>query len=240
MRRHTAVLSVGLCSVLVVTGCKSTKHAAIPTTAPKVVPNSASASSSAAVSATPSTPPSAPPPSSIAPPAAPVSSAAATPSGSATPPPLDPCQLVTASEASALAGTTFGAGVESTTDGGGRICVYGGKTTNVFMVLVAQAADSKTANADWAQEEAQAQAAMVKDVPGGVTPPKVGEVTGIGDRAATASASLPIRGQTINISAIYILKGATFLTYSDLVLNKPAPTIDALAVQSTVSLARIP
>ena len=63
--------------------------------------------------------------------------------------------------------------------------------------------------------------------------------SGIGDRAAAASASLPIQGQTINISAIYILKGATFLSYSDLVLNKPAPTMTACA-QSTVSLARIP
>jgi hypothetical protein len=161
------------------------------------------------------------------------------PTGSATPPPLDPCQLVTSAEASALAGATFGAGLEETNNGSRR-CVYGAQTTNVFAVIVAQAADSKTANAEWAQEEAQAQAAMAKDVPAGVTPPKVGDVSGIGDRAATASGSLAIQGQTINVSAIYILKGATFLSYSDLVLNKPAPTIDALAVQSTVSLARIP
>ena len=75
---------------------------------------------------------------------------------------------------------------------------------------------------------------------GTTTPPKVGDITGVGDRAATASASLPVQGHTIGISAIYILKGATFLSYSDLVLDKPAPTVAALAVQSTVSLSRIP
>jgi hypothetical protein len=147
---------------------------------------------------------------------------------------------VTAAEAGALAGTTFGAGAESTTEGGGRICVYGGQTTNVFEVLVAQAPDSKTANDDFTQEEAKAQADLLTKVPAGVTAPQVGDVPGVGDRAAAGIASLTIKGQTIGISAIYILKGATFLTYSDLVLNKPAPTVAALVAQSTVSLARIP
>lgn len=139
-----------------------------------------------------------------------------------------------------MAGTTYSAGVESTTNGGGRICDYGGKTTNVFLVLVAQAPDSKTANDDWAQEEAQAQAEMVKSLQAGVTPPQLADASGIGDRAATASGSLKIQGLSIGVGAIYILKGATFLTYSDLVLNKPGPTVAALEAQATVSLSRIP
>jgi hypothetical protein len=173
-------------------------------------------------------------------PSTPPPSAAPAPGGSGPATTLDPCQLVTAAEASALAGTTFGAGVVESESNGSRRCVYGGQTTNVFAVVVAQAADSKTANDQWAQEEARAQAAMVKDVPAGVTPPKVGDITGVGDRAATASASLQVQGHTIGISAIYILKGATFLSYSDLVLDKPAPTLSALAVQAQVSLGRIP
>jgi hypothetical protein len=240
MRRHTAVLSVGMCSVLLVSGCKSTKHAA--TAPPKVVlPNTAS--SSAAASSTPSAPASLSASASVASasaaPAAPVSSAPAAALSSGPPTPVDPCQLVTAAEASALAGATFGAGAESAQNGSRR-CVYGGQTTNVFAVVVAQAPDSKTANAEWAQEEAQAEAAMVKDVPAGVTPPQVADVSGYGDRAATASAALTVQGHTIGISAIYVLKGATFFSYSDLVLDKSAPTVAALEAQATVSLGRVP
>src|SRR5262249_33637671 len=45
----------------------------------------------------------------------------------------DPCQIVTASEASALTGATYGPGAERAI-GPGKTCVYGGGTKNVFMV----------------------------------------------------------------------------------------------------------
>src|SRR4051794_15055715 len=70
---------------------------------------------------------------------------------------IDPCQLVSSAEASALAGTTYTTGVEQTTGTGGNMCVYGSRTTNVFMVLVAQAPDAGTAQTNWAQYEAEAQ-----------------------------------------------------------------------------------
>src|SRR5690348_10178293 len=72
----------------------------------------------------------------------PVDDTAAPPAVSATS--LDPCQIVTSAEASALAGANFTTGIEQTTDGGGRICVYGYQTQNVFMVLVAQGPDAAT------------------------------------------------------------------------------------------------
>jgi hypothetical protein len=216
MLRRTALLSTALCSVLLVAACKSSKNADNTTSAPPALVNGGSVSASAT---TPSSPPA--------------------PRGSGVPTAYDPCQLVTAAEASALAGTTFGNGAESTTQGGAKVCTYGGQTTNVFMVIVAQAPDATTANSDFAQEEARAQAAMVSQIPAGVTAPQLGDIAGVGDRAAAASGSVTVQGHPISISAIYILKGATFLTYSDLVLDKPAPTIAALVGQATVSLGRI-
>src|SRR5690242_18375456 len=79
--------------------------------------------------------------------ASPSSAASSSPSGS--PVALDPCVLVTASEASTLAGVTFASGTEGTTEGGSKTCAYGAKTANVFTVLVAQAPDAATAQADW-------------------------------------------------------------------------------------------
>src|SRR5580700_5237958 len=74
--------------------------------------------------------------------------AAPTASQTAVPTSYDPCQLVTASEASSLAGVTYGAGKEETNAGGGRDCVYGSETLNVFTVIVGVAADAATADAD--------------------------------------------------------------------------------------------
>jgi hypothetical protein len=249
MRRHTVVrqsvvLSAALCAVLLVAGCKSSNHPKGSVSAPPALVqggNSATASATPPPSAVASavTAPSAVA-STSAPPSAAVSSPAAEASSGGPTTSLDPCQLVTKDEASGLTGVSFGDGAESTTEGG-RICTYGGQTTNVFMVLVAQGTDSSAADAVWSQEEAKAQALMTSQIPAGVavTAPTLQDVSGIADRAAIASGSATIAGQTISISAIYLLKGATFLTYSDLALNKAAPTAAALEAQAAISLARV-
>jgi hypothetical protein len=166
-----------------------------------------------------------------------------TPSAAAQPPAnLDPCQLVTQSEASTLAGVSFGAGTEQTTSGGAKMCLYGGQTRNVFMVEVAVAPDAATAQADWAQEEAKAQAGLQDLVTssGGSVNLSAGDITLPGaDKAATATASNTISGVLLSISAIYVLKGAVFFTFSDLVLGKPAPALSAMAAQAQTVLTRI-
>lgn len=163
---------------------------------------------------------------------------------SPTPVPLDPCVLVTSSEASSLAGATFAAGQEGTTsDGGGKTCSYGGQTANVFMVLVAQAPDATTAQADWAQEQAQAQAAINKGVPAGVSVNfNVADVSGVtgADKAAVATFSTTISGVSVGITAIYLLKGAVFLTFSDLEVGHTPPTAAAMEAQADTSLTRLP
>ena len=154
---------------------------------------------------------------------------------------LDPCQIVTASEASALAGVTFPAGKEGETGGGARTCVYGGQTLNVFNVLVTRAADAATAQAAYAQAKAEAQAQLSKGVPAGVTVNvKLDDASISGaDQASVASGTGTISGQTISITAVYVLKGAVFFTFSDLVLGHAAPSVAAMEAQATTSLGRV-
>ena len=168
---------------------------------------------------------------------------ASAPQPSPSPVTLDPCQLVTGSEASALAGVTFAAGKPGTTSGGANTCVYGYQTLNVFMVLVTQAKDAATAQADWAQEQAKAQEDINRAIPGGANVNfNVSEVSGVAgaDKAALATFSTTISGQTIGITAIYLLKGAVFLTFSDLVIGHTPPTAAAIEAQAVTSLKRLP
>ncbi len=171
------------------------------------------------------------------------SSVASSLAASSVPVAVDPCQLVTQSEASALAGTTFGAGKPETDPGGGKLCVYGGATANVFMVIVGQAPDPATAQAEWTQEQAKAQAALGKSVPAGMALNfKVNDVSSIpgADKAALASFTQSIGNVSIAASAVYLLKGAVFLSFSDLALGHSAPAASAMEAQAATSLGRLP
>ena len=176
-------------------------------------------------------------------------SPASTPSAAVSPSPpslasLDPCKLVTAQEASNLTGTTFGAGVEETADNGARECVYSRPNQNVFIVMVNVASDATTAEADWATTEADAQSGLQKlaGSEGASVGLHAGNITLPGaDQAATAVAGGPIGGNHIlNVSAIYVLKGAVFFMFSDLSLDKPAPAASAMAATASTVLTRIP
>jgi hypothetical protein len=164
-----------------------------------------------------------------------------TPSASANPN-LDPCLLVTQQEASQLAGTTYAAGKKEAISSASSMCTYGAQTLNVFTVEVAVALDATKAQADWAQEEAKAQAGLQQLVAeaGGSVSLNAGDITLPGaDKAATAIATANISGQTLNISAIYVLKGAVFFTFADLVAGKQAPTASAMAAQAQTVLTRV-
>lgn len=176
-------------------------------------------------------------------------SPASTPSAAASPSPptlasLDPCKLVTAQEASKLAGTKYSAGVEQTADNGARECLYGRQSLNVFLVVVNVAPDAATAEADWATTEADAQSGLEKlaGLEGASVALHAGKITLSGaDEAATAEAAGAIGGNhTLNISAIYVLKGAVFFMFSDLVLDKSAASASAMATIAATTLTRIP
>ncbi len=154
---------------------------------------------------------------------------------------LDPCQLVTSSEASSLAATTYGPGQVESSGQNGKRCVYGSGTTNVFMVEVGQAASAAAARADWSAEQARAQALIDKKLPAGISlSARTTDVPGLADRAAVASGSASAAGQTLGLSGIYLLKGATFLAFQDVLLGHAAPSAAALEAEARTALSRVP
>ena len=154
---------------------------------------------------------------------------------------LDPCQIVPASEASALAGVTYGAGKEEPSGTDGKRCVYGSQTDHVFSVIVGQAATVADADTEWSAERADAQAALTKQVPSGVKfHEQTQDVSGLADRASVATGSVSLGGESIAASAIYLLKGAVFLSFSDVVVGGAAPTATAMEAEAQKALARVP
>lgn len=215
MRRTAPALAV-ISSALLLTACSSPAT----TSSSSVTAGSAPASSSASAAAA-------------------ASSAPASQSGVATS--LDPCQLVTSSEASALAGTTFGPGKEETNGSNGKECVYGSQTTNVFTVEVGQDPDPAAAQADWSKERARAQRLLTKKLPAGISlTVNTKDVSGLGDRAAVATGSASAAGQAIGFSGIYLLKGATFVGFQNLLLGHAAPSASAMEAEAQKALARVP
>lgn len=150
---------------------------------------------------------------------------------------LDPCQLVPSSEASSLAGTSFGPGAEGTLSGGGKTCTYGSQTTNVFYVEVAQAPDVATAQADKAAFQADIQANLQQLANAGLT---VTELPNFADGATLGQVAVNSGGVTLAGSAIGVLKGTTFFGFSDLDNGTTAPSNAALQAEATTVLGRIP
>jgi hypothetical protein len=137
-----------------------------------------------------------------------------------------------------MASATFGPGKEETTAGGGKICVYGSQTTNVFTVFVGQAVDAATAKAEWNTELAVAEAKLNSGLPPGIHVNfDASNTSGIGDQAVTLSGSEAAAGITFN--GVYVLSGPTFFLMGDLVLNRPAASIADLKTQAQTALGRI-
>lgn len=161
-------------------------------------------------------------------------------SATAAPTSLDPCQLVTAQEASSLTGATYSAGKPETTEGGAKMCVYGAQTLDVLMVLVTQASDPATAQADWSQEEAKAKSALQGNAQGANINVNVTDTTISGaDKAAVVQGSGSFSGHTVQVSAVYLLKGSTFVAMSDLAVDRAAASGEALQTQAQTTLGRI-
>ena len=85
--------------------------------------------------------------------------------------------------------------------------------------------------------KAEAQAALQKLATKGV---QITQLPSLGDGGVYMSGGGTISGATINISAIYVLKGTVFFGFSDLLLGRPAPTSDAMQAQAQTVLGRLP
>ncbi len=155
----------------------------------------------------------------------------------------DPCEVLTAAEASALAGVTFGPGLEEdtgTADTPGKRCTYGAKTTNVFFVQIASAADASSAAAQWDQERAAVSEELTKPAPPELNlHPTATDVPGLADKATIVSGTASLDVHTFAGTSIALLDGATYLSFGDLTVDAPAPTATAMEAQAKVSLGRL-
>jgi hypothetical protein len=156
---------------------------------------------------------------------------------------LNPCQVVTQSEASQLASTSYAAGTLDTTQSGSQICWYGAQTRNVFEVLVAQASSASAAQSGWDQEKTKVLSSLNKatNVPGVSLTVNISDTSIAGaDRAAAGTMSFSIGGHALAGSGVYLLKGATFVAIVNLVLDHAAPTVAAMEAEAQTALGRVP
>ncbi len=163
--------------------------------------------------------------------------ATSAPAQTSAPTVLDACQVITSQDASTLAGATFGPGKEGTTPGGGKTCVYGANTTNVFTVTVGQAADVASAQAMKAQFEADLKAQAAQLAANGL---KTTELPNFADGAVIGELNISIGGITISGSGIGFLKGTTFVGFSDVVRGGQAPTTAAMQAEAQSILGKLP
>ena len=143
---------------------------------------------------------------------------------------IDPCALVTQSEASALTGASYGAGKEETDPGGSKRCIYGYQTKNVFEVIVVQAASVEQAQAEKDKLRAEAEQQIGGQV-------DMSRLSGIGDDAEWLHAG-PIQG--ISVAGLYVVKGTVGFALVDVVAGTAAPSQAAMTGQATTVLGRLP
>jgi hypothetical protein len=140
----------------------------------------------------------------------------------------DPCQLVTAQEASALTGASYSPGSERSA-GLGKTCVYGAGTKNVFMVDVWQGSASELQQLRdqvLAEVQQNSDAAQINPIP----------VAGLGDSATAYAISTDV----FNGGSIFVLKGTNAIYLVDEVTGGPAPTTAALTATARTALGRLP
>jgi hypothetical protein len=151
---------------------------------------------------------------------------------------IDPCELFTSADASSWVGVNFGAGKEATTENNIRSCTYAASGTNLFFVAVGIAPDADTAKAAEAAEEASLQAKA--NQLGNLAIEKFPNFADNTD-AAILQGSMSEAGQKIGARAIYVLRGTTFFTFSDIAINNGTPpTEQAFKDKANELLAKLP
>lgn len=165
------------------------------------------------------------------PPSSPTSSPTSAPQGTQNT--FDPCQLVTQSEASAMAHASFGPGKEE----GNKIrheCVYGAQTTNVLSVIVLTGASSGDAQAEWNQLLAEAQSAAGQSANLLTLTPD----PGLTDRGEWVELDLSQIG--VDARGLAFLKGSVGVYLIDLVRGAAAPSRDDFTTEAQTVLTRLP
>jgi hypothetical protein len=176
----------------------------------------------------------------------PPSSAPASEEASGTPEPtavatdLDPCQLVTADDASAFVGVKFGAGKASTSESNVRTCTYAAPGPNLFMVEVAIAPDVATAKAAEASVEDDLKSSANDLASLGLSVTKLPNFAP-GTDAATMQGALSESGMSVAARAMLLLRATTFLAFSDVAVGGGKPPSDqAFKDEANALLAKLP
>lgn len=149
---------------------------------------------------------------------------------------IDPCQLITAADASALVGATFGAGKASTTENNLKICTYAAPGPNIFSVEVAVAPDVATAKAAEAATKADLES-KTNNIPMTVTElPNFAPDTD----AALLEGAMSGGGLSAAGKAMFLLKGTTFVGFSDFSVGGQPPSAQAMKDKATEVLGKLP
>ncbi len=211
MKSRPTIAATALVAAMI-TACGSNSR---PTAAP------ATAASPRASHATRSSSPTDPPP----------SSPSSSPKGTQNT--FDPCHLVTQSEASAMAHSSFGPGKEE----GNNIrheCVYGAQTPNVLSVIVLTGASSGDAQAEWNQLLAEAKSGAGQSANLVTLTPD----PGLADRGEWVELNLSQIG--VDARGLAFLKGSVGVYMIDLVRGAAAPSRDAFTTEAQTVLTRLP
>jgi hypothetical protein len=161
--------------------------------------------------------------------AGPATSASAdnTGGGAGAPTTLDPCQIVTQQEASALTGVSFGPGKQlqgalSTS------CLYGAGSKNVFRVDVVRGTiDQVNQYRDQVTAEIE-----TGDADGGHL--NKSSVSGLGDEATAYT----LTGSVLNVSSLFVIQATVALYLVNEVAGTPVPTTQ-LTNEARTALSRI-
>lgn len=196
----------------VATATPSTTPAASPTPSQVVATLKPSASLTASASPSPSAPP---------------ATASPTPlggtGGSSSPLALDPCQLLTTEQASAVNVITYPAGVSHVMGTGGAECVWQSSSPPASVtVQLASFPSVSEAEIAYAEQTATQNGVAVEPL------------TGYGDDAAIARAL----GGGVSTGGIYVRDGSTF--FDVVYLNGTVPTDDQLKAYATMILGELP
>ncbi len=216
---HARTGVLALLASLVLAACSATGSSSSPSAGQQSTLPSATGSST--VAATPSSAP-----------------ASETQLATAVPIDIDPCQLITADEASKLAGVTFPAGQSHTGENNVNVCTYSTGTTspNIFNVLVAQATDEATAKA--AEQQGLDQLKTAAEGVKLTTTPLPNLASGVDTLQVEANET--VSGIKISVIGIYMLKGKTFVGFSDIAVGASPPAASVMQTQATSVLGRIP
>jgi hypothetical protein len=149
---------------------------------------------------------------------------------------IDPCQLITAAEAGQMVGVTFGAGKEHEGANHVKSCTYT-SGTNTFTVDVAVAPDEATAKT----AENQAVSAIESNQGLKDAGMKETKLTNFAPGTDALILDGQVKGQiSLAARALMLLKGVTYVGFSDLAIGGDVPSQDAFKNEAMTVISRIP